>query len=71
VTKVQVRKASKHYPSMTARDFWLIADVIGRLSNQPSKRIIIAEFSKELAHTNPNFNPDVFEKACLVSKETN
>lgn len=70
MTKVPVGRVSKHYPSMTARDFFLIADVLRSIdAERPSKKVVVAAFIRELQHTNPNFNPSMFEKACFADKE--
>ena len=71
MTKVPVGRVSKHYPSMTARDFWLIADVLRSITaERPSMNVVVERFADELEHTNQTFNRDMFIKACFTSKET-
>ncbi len=68
----QTRRVGKHYPSMTARDFSLIADVLARIeADRPSKMVVAKGFADELAHTNDNFNRSRFIEACFYTEETN
>ncbi len=55
---------NKHYPSMTAQDFFLIADVVRGLADRPSRQVVAKSFAEELQHTNPNFKRDLFLAAC-------
>ena len=58
-------RVDKHYPSMTAQDFFFIADVLaGITAERPSKNVIVAAFAEALAHTNNQFRPDLFRSAC-------
>jgi hypothetical protein len=58
-------RTDKHYPSMTAQDFFFIADVLASITaDRPSKGVVVAAFAGALAHTNPNFRHDLFVGAC-------
>lgn len=70
MSKQPIGRKSKHYPSWTARDYWLVADVLRSIeAERPSKKVVVAAFIEELQHTNPAFNPSMFEKACFTTKE--
>jgi hypothetical protein len=58
-------KAGKHYPSMTAQDFFFIADVLASITaERPAKKVVVEAFAEALAHTNPTFRHDLFAGAC-------
>ena len=50
---------------MTRKDYQLIADVLWRAGNWPTKEWIVDEFIKTLEANNPRFNPEIFRKASV------